>query len=92
MKSVWKYPLALIDEQDVIAPAGAVPLSVQMQRSLPCVWMLVDPAVGSVPYRVRIVGTGHEITTPIGEFLGTMQTSNGSLVWHVFIEALQEAS
>ncbi len=88
MKTIHKYPLTLTDEQSLSMPQGARPLSVQVQRGVPCLWAIVDPSEDIRPIRVRMVGTGH----PMEEdginwrFVGTIQLHDGALVFHFFYE------
>lgn len=87
-RTIWKYPILTTDEQQVIAPKGARPLTVQMQGGKPCLWALVDPTAAPEPMRLRTFGTGH----PVGEesapayYVGTYQLDGGALVFHVFAD------
>jgi len=89
MLKVWKFPLATIDAQAMIAPRGARPLCVQVQgdppMEHPCLWAIVDPAAELVTRIVRVYGTGHPIVEEHGEYVGTYQMSGGALVFHVFL-------
>ena len=90
MKTIWKYELRAAGEQCHIVPPGAKSLSVQVQKGVPCVWMLVDPDAATDPRNTRrffIFGTGHPI--PDSEdlsFIGTFQLDDGDLVFHLFEE------
>ena len=83
MKSVFKYPIQITDEQEILAPIGWQPLSVQFQHGAPCIWALVDTANALVLQTVHVHGTGHPIEHN-GRFLGTIQVAGGSLIFHVF--------
>ncbi len=84
MKSVYKYPLPVTDSFTLELPDGAVILSLQTQRGLPCVWALVDRDVASSTRRhFRTYGTGHPIDQQ-GSFVGAYQIQGGALVFHVF--------
>ena len=61
MKTIWKYPLAITDSQEIRVPAGALALSVQMQGDIPCLWVLVDPTADRDLWRITTVGTGHPV-------------------------------
>ena len=94
MKTIWKFPLELIDEQDVMMPKGAKILSVHVQVSIDvseaheivCLWALVDPDAKLQKRVIEIFGTGNPIDVPgvTHKFIGTVQMRGGSLVWHVF--------
>jgi hypothetical protein len=81
---VWKFPLPISDRVTVEMPAGAQVLAVQEWNNAPCVWALVDPEAPSQNRFFKIVGTGYALPPLAGEYLGTVQTHGGQLVWHVF--------
>lgn len=86
MKTIWKFPLYIVDEQTVQLPDTAQPLSVQIQDGEPCLWALVDPQAPSNPRRVKIFGTGNPVDISGNwNFVGTIQER--IFVWHIFIEA-----
>lgn len=82
--AIWKYQLAVDDVQHFSAPRNAKPLSVQMQRGVPTLWMHVDPNEPLEIATVSTYGTGHQMPPNPGEYVGTYQTLDGSLVFHVF--------
>jgi hypothetical protein len=84
MKSIWKYPLQVTDEQVIDAPEGAEALTVQMQSGTPCLWMRVDPASPKMPRKIITHGTGHRVQDTTGRYIGTYQLDGGALVFHVF--------
>jgi hypothetical protein len=85
-QAVWKYPLALTDVQTFHMPRGAKPLCVQMQGTVPCLWVRLTPGLEPHPYHVWIVGTGHPMPSEIElRYVGTVCDKHG-LVWHVFWE------
>lgn len=85
MKTIWKFPLSIADEQYVSMPLGSVVLAVQEQNGLPCAWAIVDDAEQATE-RVRfcIRGTGHELGD-VGDYVGTFQLHGGDLVFHAFV-------
>lgn len=82
MKTIYKYPLAITDIQDVTMPSGARILAVASQRDSLCVWAHVDPGAPVATYKFRIVGTGHPLDTSAG-YIGTVVID--PFVWHVFL-------
>lgn len=85
--TVWKYPLPVADDVSIGLPAGARPLSVQVQDGQPCLWALVDPSNPIEPRRFRIAGTGHPLWPDDLDSLihiSTFQLHDGALVFHVF--------
>ncbi len=85
MKTIWKFPLEVTDEQTVQIPNGAQLLSVQTQHATPCLWALVDPEAEPKPCIIQTYGTGHPIGE-VGTYLSTYQISGGTLVFHVFVK------
>jgi hypothetical protein len=83
---VWKYalPFSGPDQFCLRMPAGAQPLTVQVQRGEPHIWALVDPNQPDTEIWFRIAGTGHPIEDRIERYLGTFQFADGALIFHVF--------
>lgn len=84
---IWKYPIALHEEQVQRMPVGAQILSVQMQRSQPCLWVLVNPNSPREERTIYVHGTGHEADFSNKRFIGTIQFESEQLVFHVFEKA-----
>lgn len=89
MKTIYKYPLELVDEQTIALPKGAHILSVQWIRDSICVYALVDLDVKECEARqFVIIATGQPIapnTTPVVHcFLGTVCIPDHLLVFHIF--------
>lgn len=85
-RTVWKYrvPLGDGDVFEIMIPAHADALTVQMQDGKPQMWALVDPNLPTWPYRFRIAGTGHPIEERIKKYVGSFQLYAGALVFHIF--------
>lgn len=81
MITIWKYPLALVDVQEVTMPQCADILTVQVQDGVPCLWAIVDTAYGLTSRKFHIFGTGKPIRDGL-KYIGTFQTP--PFVWHVF--------
>ena len=87
MRTIWKFPLEIKDEQIIQMPKGSQCLSVpQFQRDVLCIWALVDPENELKDVKFHICGTGNPIPKNLDQwsFCGTVQA--GAFVWHVFIE------
>lgn len=85
MRTVFKYPLEIANEQTIDLPIGAKPLSVQMQGEWIYLWAEVDTDSKPFPYTVRVFGMGHLLPKEAMKHLGTVQQLDGMLVWHVYI-------
>lgn len=88
MKTIWKFPLNVADEQVVSMPRDAIVLDVQVQYGIPCIWALVEL---NEPFfeetrKFRTIGTGSEVPDDIDEhtYVGTYQLVGGKFVGHVF--------
>lgn len=85
MRTIWKFPLFVEDEQIVRMPKGAEILHAAFQLGVLCLWAKVDPDADEEERYVRIAGTGHPISESGGmRHIATVLTADGSLVWHVF--------
>ncbi len=85
---ICKFPLKIIDVQDIELPTGSVLLSVQSQNNTPCLWVLIcNQEAEKEVIRLRTIGTGISISYDDfdwQDFLGTYQLNDGSFVGHVF--------
>jgi hypothetical protein len=87
MLTIWKYTIPVADDFSLSMPAGASPLSIQVQYDEPQLWALVDPdETVFQEIKFRLAGTGHPINIPEMDlsFIGTFQLDGGSLVFHLF--------
>jgi hypothetical protein len=85
MRTIYKYPLELVDLQTLELPAGAELLTVQMQDGRPCLWAEVATSAPARPRTIAIYGTGNPIPGDAEiEYIGTFQMHGGALVFHAF--------
>ena len=84
MKTIWKFPLRVDDEQMISMPDGAALLYVQTQGEVPCLWAVVDSEAPRVDRRILMRGTGHPLQGNEGRSLGGFQLWGGKLVYHAF--------
>jgi len=80
---IYKYPIPVNDEIVIKMPMSAKVLTVQMQKSEPYIWALVNPDEEMVERRFYLYGTGMTITHS-ESYIGTFQMLNGGLVFHLF--------
>lgn len=83
-QTIWKYELEITDRQTILMPAKARILSVQVQHERLCLWALVNPVLTKEERHFEVFGTGHPVPNRRRAYLGTVQISGGSLVFHVF--------
>jgi hypothetical protein len=85
MKNIFKYHLALTEQQSISLPRDWDFLSLQVQHGEIVFWAAVDKNERAITYRFWILGTGMGIPEDLFydiKFLGTVQL--GNLVWHVY--------
>lgn len=86
MRTVYKYPLEITDEQEITAAKGWRPLAVQKQGNDCYLWAEVDDQARLVPHKVYVHGTGHQLDPNAIHYVGTLQLAGGALIFHVFTE------
>jgi len=93
MKTIWKFPIEVVDEQIIAIQHGAKILSVRVQHEVPYLWALVDTAQRNVLRTIRTYGTGHTISSlpDDSEYVGMLFLHDGRLVFHVFIDRQEDA-
>jgi hypothetical protein len=66
-------------------PKGAIPLYVDQQNTLHCMWALVETSRVDEDRKFLIVGTGRELPAGIriSDYITSWQTMDG-LVWHIW--------
>ena len=84
MKTVYKYPVPLCDEFDLILPEGAVALKVGLQNNKPQIWFLVDPSANFACRHFLVRGTGHEISADRIAYVDSFMFADEELVFHLF--------
>ena len=84
MRTIWKFPIPIIDEIEVLMPAGAEVLSVGNQQEAAQVWAAVDDEMPTNHRHFKLRGTGHPLTGDEGRFVGSFQLAGGRLVFHLF--------
>lgn len=88
MRTIWKFPLEVQQEQLVAMPRDARLLCVRAQHNSPHIWVLVDDAAPLEYRRILTRGTGHDATAIEDPYrhVGTYFLRGGDLVYHVFAE------
>jgi hypothetical protein len=96
--TIWKYPLAHQDRQEIALPMYAKILSVGCTRDGLFLWAKVSPVLAKAHPHARhticVIGTGnpmHDQPDKSYDFLGTViePTRTIDLVWHIFEEKHQ---
>lgn len=81
---IWKYEIEIADSQTLQMPAGAKILDAQIQQGRLNLWALVDTNMPTCPRLIAIYGTGYAMPEDPGQYIATIQSNAGLLVWHVF--------
>lgn len=85
-RAVWKFHLGIADSQLVEMPLGAQLLDVQVLQGQLVLWALVLVDAIKRERRIGIYATGYVHEDIKGQYVTTVQTFGGDLVWHVFDE------
>lgn len=83
---VWKFEMPW-STVSVNMPRGATILSVgecDPDEGGVCLWALCNPDAPLEARAVLAVQTGDRVPPTAGEFIGSMRTTRGQVVWHVF--------
>lgn len=81
---ILKFPLDLCDHQTIEMPINAQILTVQIQHDKLCIWALCDETKDTIPIVISLYGTGNPIKEQPGQYIGTVQMYNGTIVFHAF--------
>lgn len=83
---IFKYPVMVIDRQEIQLPTGAQILKVEIQGDdeEAFMWALVDPDAELETRKFRLAGTGHLIEERNLHHIDTFQMLSGRLIWHFF--------
>ncbi len=84
MRTIYKYPFAFDGSVELVLPIGAEILHIGVQDGVYCLWALVDTEVKNEIKRIRIIGTGHEVSEDIGIINHITTIQDGQYVWHIF--------
>jgi len=82
MKTIYKYPIRITDEQELEIPIG-YPIHVGIDpQGVPCIWYHVDTKSPTSKVKIYIVGTGNPIPENAHFHMGSFVQS--PFVWHVY--------
>lgn len=88
MRTIYKYPITLEEDFDILMPVGAQFLTVQTQgeHGAPQMWWEVNTANPITErHSFRVYGTGWQMNPDAHlRYLGTFQQENGRFVWHLY--------
>lgn len=87
-RRIYKYEFPLEQIVPLSMPVGSKPLSVQLQRGTPCIWLEVDTEKPLKMRLLHVFGTGYEFDANGLMFVGTIQFP--SFVFHVYIADEEE--
>ncbi len=84
MRRVYKYPLPIRDDIEIMMPEECLVLTCKIQHGKPYIWAVVDDESPLIPHNFHMVGTGHPADHLDGAFIGQIQMEGGRLVFHLF--------
>lgn len=84
MKTIYKYPIQITDEQEITMPIGAEVIHAGLDpQGMPCLWAKVESDNPTEDVSVLVVGTGNPIMFHTERHVGSFV--QGPFVWHVFL-------
>uniref|UniRef100_A0AB39CEK9 DUF7352 domain-containing protein n=1 Tax=Pseudomonas phage HRDY3 TaxID=3236930 RepID=A0AB39CEK9_9VIRU len=86
---IGKFHLGITDHQTLEIPAPANIRSVIMQPDAfnhenVVLYAEMEKGAEILERKIRMYGTGHEMDDVVGNFIGTVSTEGGQLIWHVY--------
>lgn len=85
MKTVHKFPLFIVDRQEVMASAHFHPLFVAEQHGKLCLWAEIDDDAPKMRHAIYIRGTGYAVPPQGKKYIGSVLMGAGTFVWHVWL-------
>lgn len=90
MNRIFKYELQPKVIQEIDIHADAMILHVHEQFGAMCLWAAVNPDAPVVKKKFAVIPTGRvDIELAEMDYIGTVHMQGGSLVFHVFQEAVK---
>ena len=84
MKTIYKYPIQITDEQEIKMPCDAEVIHAGLDpQGTPCLWAKVERNHPLEPVSVLVVGTGNPMPFHAERHVGSF--NQGPFVWHVFL-------
>ena len=86
MKTIYKYPLNIVDKQVINLPISAEFLHAGLDPvGKPCLWFIVENTNATMDYIIRIIGTGNPLDKDIEWFDHLGSVTMPPDVWHIFL-------
>lgn len=87
MKTIWRYPIDMAEEQSVRMPKGARVLSVQRHGKETFLYALLTAHSAYTTRTVRVRSTDDDCDgLAAEEYVGTVALDDHRFVFHVFVE------
>lgn len=83
-KTIWKFPIPMLDTFPLVMPENSTILSIQTQHDEAQLWALVNPKNPVGVRNFQLIGTGHLFSEVDLYFVGTFQLQDGTFVGHLF--------
>lgn len=84
MRTIWKFPFNIADEQTLRIPARAKIIHVgEDPTGRPCIWAEVDSSDRLVDWTIFVIPTGGVVFPKVGKHIGSFVSS--PFVWHVYV-------
>lgn len=83
-ETIWKFPLTEAWRTTLQLPVDATPLTVQLQRGHPMLWVRLNPDERREAWAFYLYPTGGTMFNPSETYLATVQVAGGDYLFHVF--------
>jgi hypothetical protein len=85
-KVIWKFAFPIENLFSIEMPKDAKILTVQMQKNMQCIWVMVNTEQKQPEERhFRLIGTGEPFSPEFREtYIGTFQRLGGDFIFHLF--------
>ena len=82
--TVYKYQLNPNQATQLELPIDAMPLKVDVQVGVLCLWAMVNPDAKTEARTFEVFGTGHPMPDFKRRFINTFFVQDGTFVFHAF--------
>lgn len=86
-KTIWKFPIQVTNEFQLEMPRNSYIIHIDVQRSSPQLWAIVDPDNPIEQRKFYLIGTGALFSNDLWDksvYVGTFQLHSGDIVLHLF--------
>lgn len=86
-KTIWKFPIQVTSEFQLEMPRNSYIIHIDVQKSSPQLWAIVDPDSLKETRKFGLIETGVRFSDDLWDrsvYVGTFQLNSGDIVLHLF--------